>query len=438
MSSVSTKIQEEVGDHMVSNQPGGLATVLQIDPYKRQRMLVPVRKINLLTQVRGEYDDEGIAELGNDIAGSVEQHPANIAVKDAKGAVAYLKLVNELWGSDWQLSELTPLPGKKRLYAIVISGHRRTLAKRYIWENGCDQCLEQYGSEPEGQCFGRHFRHGGDLVEVFGYRQVTPELAIGMQLRENIRQNVPPQRQAQAYDQLFALMHRDDPSLSVARFAREIGKVSPETVRKARRFCRLPQSVQRDVGAGLYSYSIALELGRLRDRLDLTADEIEAERARVSGQIRSANEVRADKQAMIGAQLSTERVRIVADGLTHRQYKAFVDKQIHDATHGGVLFGLAATAQAETTHRRAVFEQKTLMALHGYNRYFRKVLPLLQDGTIGPDGEFSEEPARRLLRENLGLLQSIVPLLQKGDVSDDMLRQLAGLEFQLQELQAVS
>jgi hypothetical protein len=391
MSSATVKVQEDFelpADLPADGRIDQLATVhrLKPDPYERTREAVPLHCLNLLVQVREEYEEEGIAELGNDIAATVEQHPAQVAIKSASGAQNYIDLLNDLWHCGLTLDDLVPLPGRKRRYAIVISGHRRTLAKRYIWQHGCESCRESYGVELPGVCFARHFHHGGDRVEVFCYRQVTPELAMGMQLRENIRQNVPSHRQAVAYDQLYALMKRQDPTLSVARFAREVGGVADGTVRRALSYCSLPRFVQQAVEQGQLSYSLALELGRLRGKVAAT-----------------------------DLELQSEMVRIIAGDIKHTVYKKFVDQHIRDVRSGCLLFGIGITAEAEIVQRRAVFERRTVEALHGYDRYFRQVQPLLECGAMGKGGEFLDTSARVLLGKLLRQVEAILPLLESDD-----------------------
>ena len=339
------------------------ADVLRLDPYERELMLLPLWKINLLEQVREEYEE--IPELANDIASSVEQHPVQVAVKSAKEAQKHLDLVNFIWGSSHQLNDLQPLPGQEHHYALLVSGHRRTLAKRYIWEHGCEACLEAYGAELPGRCFARHFQDGEDLVAVYAYRRLPADLAMGMQLRENIRKNVPAHRQAHAYDQLFALMKREEPELSMAEFARRAGGVTPETISRARRYCRLPEWLRTQVedSQSHLSYGHALELGRFQEKFGLTEKTI-------------ASEVR----------------KILASKTTVRDYAKQINGHIQKANQGNVsLFGFDELAEYEVQEIRGVFNRRTVSVFHAYGHYLEGVEAEIASGRMGDPGELWRE-----------------------------------------------
>jgi hypothetical protein len=140
------------------------------------------------------------------------------------------------------------------------------------------------------------------------------------------------------------------------------------------------------VEQGQLSYSLALELGRLRGKVAAT-----------------------------DLELQSEMVRIIAGDIKHTVYKKFVDQHIRDVRSGCLLFGIGITAEAEIVQRRAVFERRTVEALHGYDRYFRQVQPLLECGAMGKGGEFLDTSARVLLGKLLRQVEAILPLLESDD-----------------------
>lgn len=377
---------------------GGVVQFRPNDPYVSQEMWLPLDCINLLEQMRKTYDE--IAELADDLADKGMRFPVEVGYFSRTRALAHLRVVNQVWDAAYSLKDLVRLPGKTERYAILISGHRRTLAQLHLWHRGCSSCLERFGQEAPGTCYARHcaptrLRLG--LVKCKAYDKIPPFNAMLLQSTENIHKYVPAHEQAEFYDRLFRVKQMLEPDYPLARFAREMGCSGTEPIRRARRYCRLPAVFREDVEQGRYSYGVALELGRMQEKLGL------------------------DGPTMVG-----ERERVITQKLTVKQLRRTVDELVNRSLAGeSSMFGLGAVAQAERTHRRSVFERRTVSALHGYAVYLQRCQPLLATGAMGPKGEYLDTSTRRIVMENVKALEAILPDLRLKRAEVERVRAVA-------------
>lgn len=182
--------------------------------------------------------------------------------------------MNRLWHTAFGIDQLhSTANGTRRKYHVLIAGERRYRALSLLWKEGCAECHDEYGKEPAGTCFKRHFHKGNDRVEVRLCVNAPPLPTLFLQLSENTHMAVPPYEEAQAYILLFRLVRQADEKFSVAQFASRVGR-SPETVRNALRFSELPVGVRVYVEKGAIRYGIGIELTRLH-RAGLKAKELE-------------------------------------------------------------------------------------------------------------------------------------------------------------------
>lgn len=211
---------------------------------------VPLGAISLLTQVRTTVD---VAEdLIPSIRAQGQQTPGVAVALTPEEAGQYIREINELWGSHHQLGDfpLVNLDGVA-YYFILVAGHRRYRACTLLAAN-----MEQ---EVGQSAFDGLYR-----VDIrFG---MTVSETIPLQFNENRHQQVPPHEEARAAWKFYRWLQRNDSEMTIAQFARKIGRTS-EWVRGALRFCTLPPSVQNYAdgtdGCVKLPYGILTSLARL-------------------------------------------------------------------------------------------------------------------------------------------------------------------------------
>lgn len=80
---------------------------------------------------------------------------------------------------------------RTKFYFPVVAGACRTKACRLLWTDGCDACQKEFGKEPEGTCFRRHF--GSDFIKVQLSIGDEPEEMLSDMFHEN-RHKEPDRR----------------------------------------------------------------------------------------------------------------------------------------------------------------------------------------------------------------------------------------------------
>lgn len=386
-------VQAEVLPQLASR--GGLGTIRSLpDVYENQTVWRVFKGLNVLSQVRKTY--EAIEELGDDIARKGMMHPVQVAWFSVAETERYIAKVNMAFKANHRLEDLTPAksPTGQSGYEVVITGHRRNLGHRYLWHHGCSDCIENYGQEAPGTCYARHPRlKAGCLVEVKLYPHITSTAALAMQCTENIHKTVPSAEQAEAYDALYITLQLDDPELTVTQFARMMS-CDPDTIRRARLYCRLPLRIREHVEAGRLTYGVAIELGRRVERLQENPDFLEAECEVAITERPTLQEARRDSNRLIS--------------------KA----QVGEVS----MFSLGSLAEGAHQRRRQVFEQRVVLTLHTLVSYFCRVKPLLEDGTMSRSGEYLNTSTRGLVGDTLDLIEVLLPDLR---LSRDALRDQA-------------
>src|SRR5712671_481656 len=84
-------------------------------------------------QVRKTMDREELAALGQSIRNRGLISPPLVAIFDEEEISAYLALLNSLWKTDYRVSSLSfEEHDGRRLYNVLIAGHRRVRACREI------------------------------------------------------------------------------------------------------------------------------------------------------------------------------------------------------------------------------------------------------------------------------------------------------------------
>ena len=349
--------------------------------YRGER--ISLSSVNVLPQPRQTF--EYIDDLAEDIARKNLLNPPVVAEFGRSTCQQYLDVINVLWKTDFQISDLTvsKYQGKMRWF-VLLAGERRFRACRHLWQNGCETCREKHGQEPEGRCFRRHF--GSSKIDVRLCQEIAPISALFLQFSENTHMRVPPHEEAQAYIQLLKLLRQVDDKYPLARFARNVGR-SPEAIRNAVRFCELPIKTQQMVEKGIVVYGIAVEIARLMELDGLKEHELEWWVAR----------------AVTGRYKVSEFREVTNHHLAERR------------SGQGSLLEMMEDAQKGDLHRRQikrVVESQTLLALHAFCGYLAKICRLCQEGKLGrQDSLFSMPSITKIFIKLLETQVQLLPLL---------------------------
>ncbi|MFA6198461.1 MAG: hypothetical protein WC734_04925 [Patescibacteria group bacterium] len=296
--------------------------------------------------------------------------------------LAYLEIINRIWGAAFQVGAFAPVMERQRpIYYVLLAGERRYRACMLLWGLGCEKCQKK-ASRPlrPGQCYCKHF--GTNQWEVRLCDDIPPVHALYIQLAENTHNRVPEHQEAWAYYQLYNLLRSANEGFTVAAFARRVGR-SPDTIRRALRYCELPASVKSAVEQGLIRYGIALELVKLQ-QLGMDED-------------------------MIGWWM---RLAIAHPYLVP-EFRKLVDAHVFNRLHGQQELFQIMTAEQEILARRQavrrVVEQNTINAIWLWVHYLERVLQLLEGGLLGiQESPFSKRSPRKVLRRMIDLQQRIL------------------------------
>ena len=341
---------------------------------------LPISIINVLPQPRKTF--EGIPELALDIAKKKLLNPLIVARLDEDDCKRYIAIINFLWGTSFELNDLHSVEEEGSVIQyILLAGERRLKACYHLWNVGCQDCQENYGSEPEGNCFKRHF--GTNKIEVRLCLNIPPLSALFLQFSENIHRRVPPHEEARAYNQLFRLIKEVESGYPITKFARNVGR-SPETIKNALRFCKLPSLIQEFVEKGLVPYGIAVEIARIQE-LGTSEDELRHWALKAATNNYKVPDFR---------ELVTRYIRFKMLGQT-------------------TMLDLMERAQREEFNKpqfRKIVAVNMIKGVWFWIYYFRTVLKLLEEGLLGKaDSPFSEGSPVRVFRRLVELLKEVLP-----------------------------
>ena len=293
--------------------------------YQVLPVAVPLGAISLLTQVRTTVDVA--SDLVPSIRAQGQQTPGVAVALTPEEAEQYIKEINELWGSRHQLAgfPLVNLDGVS-YYFILVAGHRRYIA--------CTILAASTEQEAGQSAFDGLYR-----VDIrFG---MTVRETIPLQFNENRHQQVPPHEEARAAWKFYRWLQRPEPEMTVAKFARKIGRTS-EWVRGALRFCTLPLSVQNHAdgtdGCVKLPYGILTHLARLGEGVSELTGEAFPEAAYHSWIIRAV----------------INRLDVTTFGKTVSEYLASKRQEHHGQFS---LFGSVDEVVDERPIRRVVAQQ---------------------------------------------------------------------------------
>ncbi|MBI4709283.1 MAG: hypothetical protein HY764_03720 [Candidatus Portnoybacteria bacterium] len=345
---------------------------------------LPLDIINVLPQPRRTFED--IEELALDVAKKGLLNPITVAAFNSATCSEFLKIINVLWDANYRLEDLRPvkLNGEKVFY-ILLAGERRFRAFNMLWEMGCIECQEKYGHEPEGKCLKRHFDDKN--IEVRLCDNIPPLNALYLQLSENTHVRVPAHEEAKAYSQLFKLVKQADPNVSVAWFARQVGR-SASTIRNALNFCELPSSIQTATEKGKVPYGIALELSLLYGK------------------------------GVKGDELKWWLMRGIVENKSIPNFRKIVRDYLETITSGQSslldFFSDEEKRQARRMHIKQAVATEIIKSLWAFIGYWSKVFRLFEEGRLGKeDSPLSERSPARLFRRQVELMElQILPHIQ--------------------------
>src|ERR1035437_3090381 len=94
---------------------------------------ISLYSINVLEQPRRTFEE--IPTLAQNIADKRTLFPPIVAQLDREQAQAYIEMVNGVWDTTHDISELTTtLDGEDKVFYILIDGERRLRANKYLAE----------------------------------------------------------------------------------------------------------------------------------------------------------------------------------------------------------------------------------------------------------------------------------------------------------------
>lgn len=337
----------------------------------------PGGPINVLPQPRKTFAN--IAELSLDVAKKKLLNPPTVARFSRESCERYVEVVNELWGTNFTISDLraTREGNRREVFYVLLAGERRLRACQLLWKEGCEGCRERYGLERPGICFRRHFAAG--KIEVRLCVNIPALAALFLQLSENTHVPVAPYEEAYAYGQLFKLIRRADETFSIARFAREVGR-SPDTVRNAIRFYELPRSIQEPVEKRIVPYGIAVQIARL-----------------------GVIEEEGKKEWMLRAILNRWKVTDCANVITK-----YLEEKASGQTSLLDIMTASQAALAKPRYRDVVAKDM-IQTVYLWTHYFERALRLFREGMVGKENSpFSEGSPVRMFKKHISLLEELL------------------------------
>ncbi|MBU2082221.1 hypothetical protein KKH14_02210, partial [Patescibacteria group bacterium] len=348
-----------------------------------QFLLLDMNSINILTQHRRTLLADDTRALADNICQYGLLDPLVVVSFSLVSAQEYVKLINTFYKTAHWLSELRGANNEH--YQIVLSGERRLRAHWLIWKSGCSICREKYGQEEPGTCYRRHFgkRKKDKKIESRLYHDLSAIEAMDIQLSGNSYVLPKEQEMIQSYSLQFFIKRKMDLKLTIAQFARSVGK-APETMRGYLKVCALPDAIYNYYQQGFIPYGIAEELAFLKDRgennLDFWA-----------------------MRAIVG-KIKVETFHQIIRGHLEKRNQSILE-----------IFDEKSEEEAKKSFVRKTVAKEVIGDLHAGNVYWKKVLRLFEEGKLGKnDSPFSEGSPVNLYRKQVDLTKNhILPHLAK-------------------------
>lgn len=345
----------------------------EMKPRYFQWLRIPYDLINVLPQPRKTFED--IGELGDDVADKNLHYPPLLAAYDEDYCQQHLDLINKLWRTSFQITDLVYRIEKGiKVFYVLIDGERRFRSCKYLMETGCSVCREKYGP---GGCYQRHF---GDLkIETRFSFNIDPHDALDIQASANIHRRVPPVEEARFYEGLFNLRKSKNPKYTLTEFARKMGR-NPNTIRQALKFCELPMEYQEYVAQGHLAWGLAKEIVRLHI------------------------------QGLKDKELDWWMTRAITGNYKIEDFRKLVSEFLYQQNNNQVsLFDQAQEKQMRRFGFRQVVERHYILGLWSFVHYLNQLNFLFENGKLGlKDSPFSERSPIKLYRQMLDIAEQNV------------------------------
>lgn len=334
--------------------------------YRYYTTRVPLDVINTLPQPRRTFED--VETLADNIATKGLINPLIIAAFSESECVAHLDIINDVWGTQFKVGELSQW---RKKYYVLLGGERRLRASRLLDTKGCTDHLPK-------SCYQRHF--GNRSIKATVHEGITPFDAIELQSSENNYLRPFPHEEAEFYDKYYrALSRANGNNLSLTEFGQRVGR-SRDVIRVALRFARLPEKVREYVASNAMLYSVANELGRLMD-LGMSIGEVNEWAIRLV----------ANCPDMAKFRMQVRRRAMELQGREQLTLEA--------------MFAGDDEGELKRQLRRRSIDRGTVLALYNTFKYFSRVLSLFDRGVLGfPDSPFAMLGPLQAWRETLTLL----------------------------------
>jgi hypothetical protein len=236
--------------------------VVEAGPESIEPVFAPA--INVLPQVRKTMEREPLDDLKASI-GRVDEdaqlhldllNPLIVADLDAEHAAQYIADVNMFWGMNLSLEDMQLNPDTDR-YIFLISGHRRLRA------------ISELADEHEVE------RHRVRIA-TSPHRNISFQEALILQLKENTYHSPDPTELAEAIRLSYDFMKIDNPQLSQAQCAAELG-FTPSRISRALAYSDLPDEIKGWVRKKDMSFTLAVILGHIQKEFRLRFDRMQRE-----------------------------------------------------------------------------------------------------------------------------------------------------------------
>lgn len=348
--------------------------------YRRRMLLVSVRKINILPQMRKSFEGDEQEELTQSIQSAGMLNAPIVALFTDEELERYLRIINQLWNTSIASTDMgksCKIDGK-RFWYVLLAGERRLRSYRRLVKE----------------------KRKSRLLQVVVHEHIDPFHAVDIQFSENCHRRVQPHEEAHAYGEYWALLATQGRELTLSSFAKRVGR-SPTAVKAALRFVLLP-AVIRNAVAGEWGANIPHSRTFQKERLRL-AYGISVELARLSEAGTRESEL---VDLMVGAIISRTKVE---------QFKAHVDGMLSEQDQG-LLDIMTASVDAATrreSHRRTM-DANVSRVLCGWEAWLARALILYKTGQIGRENSlFAQSSIRQRLRVIADLLEQVFDLAYK-------------------------
>ncbi len=325
---------------------------------------VSLSYINILPQLRKVFD--AIDELASDIKEKGLIHPVSIAVFDKKDCAQYIKIVNKLWKEKIKVNNLVSCQKK---YLVLLSGERRLRACRKL-----------------------------QMEKIRGtlYSDISAMNALMLQASENTYVPPKPEEMASFYDKFYSLLVLSGKKMSYTKFAESVGR-SPDVIRNAIKFSRLPKKIRKLVDDETISYGIACEVARLH------------------------------QNGMKTEELMGWCINAIVKNMNGDDFRKTVSKYLAEKKSSQTslfdIFDVIGKEELIKNSRKRSVERKTSEAFYAGSKYFLRILYLFEHNLLGlEESPFSMKGPLNAFLYEVSILEKTLSHMKKLLKAKDLKR----------------